>query len=85
MREEAREICDTVSDIESWADKLKVLTEEVQTQQDQVLTVMCFPFFLITLGGERRAVSELALGYQFRNIPKGLVHRYSRQDLHHNQ
>lgn len=29
MREEAREIRDTLTDIESWADKLKALAEEV--------------------------------------------------------
>lgn len=33
MREEAREIRDTVSDIESWVDKLALLAEEVRTQQ----------------------------------------------------
>lgn len=32
MREEAGEIRDTLIDIESWADKLKMLAEEVQTQ-----------------------------------------------------
>lgn len=31
MREEATEIRDTLTDIESWADKLKTLAEEVQT------------------------------------------------------
>lgn len=33
MREEAREIRDTLADIEAWADKLKMLAEEVQTPQ----------------------------------------------------
>lgn len=33
MREEASEIRDTLTDIESWADKLKMLAEEVQTQR----------------------------------------------------
>lgn len=31
MREEAREISDTLTDLESWADKLKTLAEEVQS------------------------------------------------------
>lgn len=31
MREEATEIRDTLSDIESWADKLRALAEEVQS------------------------------------------------------
>lgn len=34
MREEAREIVDTLPEIESWADKLKSLAEEVETQHD---------------------------------------------------
>lgn len=33
MREEASEIRDTLSEIESWADKLLQLAEEVQIQQ----------------------------------------------------
>lgn len=36
MREEARDIVDTLPEIESWADKLKSLTEEVKTQQEKI-------------------------------------------------
>lgn len=34
MREEAREIRDTLTDIETWADKLKALAEEVPIQEE---------------------------------------------------
>lgn len=47
MAEEAREIRDTLSDIESWVDKLKMLAEEVQTRQNKVLNLMCFPVIFI--------------------------------------
>ncbi|XP_073345751.1 myoferlin isoform X3 [Pagrus major] len=46
MREEAREIRDTLSDIESWADKLKVLAEEPQNSIPDVIIWM--------LRGEKR-------------------------------
>ncbi|KAM8729757.1 myoferlin-like [Acanthopagrus schlegelii] len=46
MREEAREIRDTLSDIESWADKLKVLAEEPQNSMPDVIIWM--------LRGEKR-------------------------------
>lgn len=49
MREEVTEIRDTLSDIESWADKLKVLAEEVQTRQDKVLTLLYFSFFFLII------------------------------------
>lgn len=35
MREEAREIRDTLTDIETWADKLKALAEEVPLQEEK--------------------------------------------------
>lgn len=34
MREEAREIRDTLTDIETWADKLKALAEEVPIREE---------------------------------------------------
>lgn len=46
MREEASEIRDTLADIESWADKFKMLAEEVQTQQGQVHT---WKYFSVTI------------------------------------
>uniref|UniRef100_A0A671U1H0 Myoferlin n=1 Tax=Sparus aurata TaxID=8175 RepID=A0A671U1H0_SPAAU len=46
MREEAREIRDTLSDIESWAEKLKVLAEEPQNSMPDVIIWM--------LRGEKR-------------------------------
>lgn len=36
MREEATEVRDTLSDIESWVEKLQMLSEEVQRPQDKV-------------------------------------------------
>lgn len=55
MREEAREPRDTVTDIETWAEKLKVLAEEVHSycpkmkwvssyMQVWYLFLMCLPF-----------------------------------------
>uniref|UniRef100_A0A8C4NYP4 C2 domain-containing protein n=1 Tax=Dicentrarchus labrax TaxID=13489 RepID=A0A8C4NYP4_DICLA len=46
MREEAREIRDTLSDIESWAEKLKALAEEPQNSMPDVIIWM--------LRGEKR-------------------------------
>ncbi|XP_026206806.1 myoferlin-like isoform X3 [Anabas testudineus] len=46
MREEAREIRDTLSDIESWADKLKTLADEPQNSMPDVIIWM--------LRGEKR-------------------------------
>ncbi|XP_042364022.1 myoferlin-like isoform X2 [Plectropomus leopardus] len=46
MREEAREIRDTLSDLESWADKLNVLAEEPQNSMPDVIIWM--------LRGEKR-------------------------------
>lgn len=39
MREEARDIVDTLPEIQSWADKLKSLAEEVETQQEKFLSL----------------------------------------------
>ncbi|KAG8009074.1 Myoferlin, partial [Nibea albiflora] len=46
MREEAREISDTLTDLESWADKLKTLAEEPQNSMPDVIIWM--------LRGEKR-------------------------------
>lgn len=47
MRDEAREIRDTLTDIETWLNKLKLLAEEVQTQQANTLTSNCFSVTII--------------------------------------
>lgn len=75
MREEATEIRDTLTDIESWANKLKVLAEEVQTRQGKALALMYFPFFLdyylevkgepsLNLHGSGAAVQKSSLAHR---------------------
>ncbi|XP_030610233.1 myoferlin-like isoform X2 [Archocentrus centrarchus] len=56
MRDEASEIRDTLSDLESWADKLKLLAEEPQNSMPDVIIWM--------LRGEKRVACSRIPAYQ---------------------
>ncbi|GAA6227910.1 myoferlin-like [Lates japonicus] len=56
MREEAREIRDTLSDLESWADKLEMLAEEPQNSMPDVIIWM--------LRGEKRVACSRIPAHQ---------------------
>lgn len=43
MREEAREVRDTLTDIETWADKLNALAEEVPIPEENHSSEDCCP------------------------------------------